>query len=280
MSVAYSIMEHLKLKKTDDENYSQPVEIMNGQLAALAALMVIDEAKVYSMKLVADGIEYDFSGDEVTPEYKKILQAMSEAKEIDFSIDYHFLWRAGWQMYELVGPFALMDFFRDPGEEDVSNAFYCAWNNADCEEGPGKLVAFGRHNGKEYSGLVDFEQVPAIPEGKWEEQRSTVIIDTDESFDANAYPELLGICRELADMSIDSFLDVDDGLTFYLNNVTIDTAEQRARYEELVKKLMAVAPEDVEVYIDGPFLDPSGADARLMTIEHDGKDLIIKVAEV
>ena len=142
------------------------------------------------------------------------------------------------------------------------------------------MVAYGRHNGKDYSGLVDFEQVPSIPDGKWEEQRSTVIIDTDESFNAEAHPELLGICRELADMSIDSFLDVDDGLTFYLNNVTINTAEQSARYEELLKQLVAAAPEDIDLYIDGPFLDPSGADARLMTIEHDGKDLIIKVAEV
>ena len=280
MSVAYSIMEHLKVKKADNSDYSQPVEIMNGQLAALAALMVTGEANVYRMNLVADGVEYGFSGDEVTPEYKKILQAMSEAKEIDFSIDYHYIWRAGWQMYELVGPFALMDFFDDPGEEDVSDVFYSAWNNADCDEGPGKMVAYGRHNGKDYSGLVDFEQVPSIPEGKWEEQRSTVIIDTDESFNAEAHPELLGICRELADMSVDSILDVDDGLTFYLNNVTINTAEQSARYEELLKQLVAAAPEDIDLYIDGPFLDPSGADARLMTIEHDGKDLIIKVAEV
>ena len=142
------------------------------------------------------------------------------------------------------------------------------------------MVAYGRHNGKDYSGLVDFEQVSSIPDGKWEEQRSTVIIDTDESFNAEAHPELLEICRELADMSIDSILDVDDGLTFYLNNVTINTAEQSARYEELLKQLVAAAPEDIDLYIDGPFLDPSGADARLMTIEHDGKDLIIKVAEV
>ena len=280
MSVAYSIMEHLKVKKTDDSNYSLPVEIMNGQLAALAALMVMDEAKVYRMKLIADGVEYGFSGDEVTPAFKQILQIMSDAKEIDFSIDYHYLWRAGWQMYELVGPFVLMNFFDDPGEEDVSDVFYSAWNNADCDEGPGKLVAYGKHNGKEYSGLVDFEQVSAIPEGKWEEQRSTVIIDTDESFNAEAHPELLGICRELANMSRDSILDVDDGLTFYLNNVTIDTAEQRTRYEELLKQLVTAAPEDLDLYIDGAFLDPFGADARLMTIEHDGKDLIIKVAEV
>ena len=280
MSVAYSIMEHLKVKKTDDSNYSLPVEIMNGQLAALAALMVMDEAKVYRMKLIADGVEYGFSGDEVTPAFKQILQTMSDAKEIDFSIDYHYLWRAGWQMYELVGPFVLMNFFDDPGEEDVSDVFYSAWNNADCDEGPGKLVAYGKHNGKEYSGLVDFEQVSAIPEGKWEEQRSTVIIDTDESFNAEAHPELLGICRELANMSRDSILDVDDGLTFYLNNVTIDTAEQRTRYEELLNQLVTAAPEGLDLYIDGPFLDPFGADARLMTIEHDGKDLIIKVAEV
>ena len=280
MSVAYSIMEHLKVKKADNSDYSLPVEIMNGQLAALAALMITGEAQVYKMKLIADGVEYGFSGEEVTPEFKKILQTMSDAKEIDFSIDYHYLWRAGWQMYELVGPFVLMGFFEDPGEEDLSDVFYSAWNNADCEEGLGKLVAYGKQDGKEYSGLVDFEQVPAIPEGKWEEQRSTVIIDSDESFNAEAHPELIAICRELADMSIDSILDVDDGLTFYLNNVTIDSAEQRVRYEELLKQLVAVTPEDLDIYIYGPFMDASGADARLMTIGHNGRDLVISVAQI
>lgn len=88
------------------------------------------------------------------------------------------------------------------------------------------------------------------------------------------------ICRELAEMSIDSILDVDDGLTFYLNNVTIDTAEQRVRYEELLKQLVAVAPEGLEIYIDGPFLEASGADAKLMTIGHSGRDLVISVAQI
>ncbi len=279
MSVAYNIMEHLTVKKTDDDNYSLPVEIMNGQLAALAALIVKDEAEVYKMKLVADGIEYGYSGDEVIPAFKQVIQTMSSAKEVDISIYYNYLWRSGWKMYELVGPFVLMNFFDDPGEEDVTDVFYSAWNNAE-GEGPGNLVAYGRHNGKEYSGLVDFEQVSAIPEGKWEEQRSTVVMDTEESFDAKDYPELLGICRELADMGVDSALNIEEGRTFYLNNVTINTAEQRVRYQELLKMLVAVAPEGVDLYIDGPFLDSSGADARLMTVEYDGKDLIIKVAEV
>ncbi len=279
MSVAYNIMEHLVVKKTEDNNYSLPVEIMNGQLAALAALTVKDEAEVYKMKLVADGVKYGYSGDEVIPALKQVIQTMSSAKEVGFSIDYHYLWRDGWEMYELTGPFVLMNFFDNPGEEDITDIFYSAWNNAD-GEGPGNLVAYGRHNGKVYSGLVDFEQVSAIPEGKWEEQRSTVIIDTEESFDAKAYPELLGICRELADMGTDSVLGVEKGLTFYLNNVTINTAEQRIRYEDLLKQLVAAAPEGIDLYIDGPFLDSSGADARLMTIEYEGKDLIIKIAEV
>lgn len=280
MSVAYSIFEHLKVRKNTEDDYSIPVNIMVGQLASLAALMLSGEANIYSMKLVADGKEYAYQGDELTPGYKQILDAMSDAKEIDFSIDYHYLRRAGWQMYELVGPFPLMDFFDNPGEEDVSDAFYTAWNNADCEDGPGKLVAYGEHNGKVYSGLVEFEKVESIPEGTWDEQNTPVIIDTDEDFDAQNCPELLKACQDLADMASDYVLDCGAGLTFFLNNITIKTAEQRERYVELVQHLAEVVPDEIGCTIDGAFIDYSKENVRLMTIEHDGHDVVIKVAKV
>lgn len=280
MSVSYSIMEHLKVKRNAEDKYSVPVNIMVGQLAALASLMLIEDAQINKMRLVADGREYTFSGGELTPAFRQILKAMENAEELDFSIDYYFIWRAGWQMYELVGPLAMMDFFDEPGEEDLSNVFYCAWNNADCENGPGKLVAYGEHNGKTYSGLVELEQASSIPEGIWDEQNTPVIIDTDEDFDEKAYPELIKTCQDLADMASSYVLDCGPGLSFYLNNITIKTAEQRERYVELVKHLAEVAPDEIDVIINGAFLDCSKEDARLMTIEHDGHDVVIKVAEI
>ena len=84
MSVAYSIMEHLKVKKADNSDYSLPVEIMNGQLAALAALMVTGEANVYRMNLVADGVEYGFPGTKLHPSTRRSFKPCRRQKRSTF----------------------------------------------------------------------------------------------------------------------------------------------------------------------------------------------------
>lgn len=48
----------------------------------------------------------------------------------------------------------------------------------------------------------------------------------------------------------------------------------------MVKRLVNLVPENIEVYIYGIYVDSSREDARLMTIEHDGQNLVIKVAEI
>ena len=230
--------------------------------------------------MTADGKEYGFSKNETLSEFREILSALTKAGEVDLVIRYDYCWRASWQMYDLMGPFHLMDFMKDPEDYDTSGIFYSAWNKADSDEGPGELVAYGEHNGKTYSGQVEYTQVSSIPEGNWYEINTPVIIDTDESFDAKAYPDLLKVCQKLAEMAEDPRLDYEDGLSFFLNNVNLTTNDQQKRYCELVRQLVDLAPDDLEFLIDGGFVDASKDDARLMTIEHDGQDLVIKVAEI
>ena len=284
MSVFHEVVEHLKVKKVEENLNSgawQATEIMADQLAALAAVVVRGEGRIWRVNMVADGQKFSFSKDGSFDDFAKILHVLTKAKEIDFSIDYDYCWRSDWQLFELVGPFILKEFIENPGEYDMSDVFYSMWCKADgdCDD-TGSLVAYGECNGKSYSGPVPFIQVSSIPEGIWDERSTPVIIDTDDSFDAKAHPELIMACQELSDMAEDPQLDIENGLYFYPNNVTFATEDQRKRFPELVKRLLNLVPENIEVYIYGIYVDSSREDARLMTIDHDGQDLVIKVAEI
>ena len=101
-----------------------------------------------------------------------------------------------------------------------------------------------------------------------------------KSVDAKVYPDLIMVCQELEKMGQYSQLDYENGLSFFLNNVRLTTADQKKRYCDLVKQLVNLIPDDLPYLINGHFVDSSGDDARLMTIEDDGKNLVIKVAEI
>ena len=285
MSISHYVFEHLTVKKNEKDEDSSPVSVMIGQLSALAAVMLADDYNaIHRLKLIADGTEYTYSGAEITPAFREILKAMSEAKEIDFLIDYRYVWRFGWQMYDLLGPFVLTEFFEKADEdEDLSNAFYCAWYSEESDEGPGVLVAFGEKDGKTYSGPVEWKEVSSIPEGIWDENfAAPILVESDDPIDIAQYPEFLETCRELNDLGHDTFFEYDkEGITFYLNNITMKTQEQKEKYVALCRCLRETAPENIEtLIIKGAFLDCSGEYPRIMTVEHDGKDVVIEVAEV
>ena len=283
MSVYYDVAEHLKVKKNAEDGItraSEAVNIMAGQLAALAALMTMGEGRIWELKMTADGKEYGLSKEETLSEFREILSALTKAGEVDLVIRYDYCWRASWQMYDLVGPFPLMDFMKDPENYDTSDVFYSAWNKADSDEGPGDLVAYGEHDGKTCSGQVEYTQVSSIPEGDWFETNTPVIVESDDSFDAKAYPDLISVCQELAEMGKYTQLDYENGLSFFLNNVRLTTTQQKKRYCDLVKQLVKLIPDDLPYLINGHFVDYSGDDAQLMTIDHDGQKLVINVAEI
>ena len=233
MSVIFDVAEHLKVRKNAEDGItgaSEAADIMAGQIAALAALMTMGEGRIWEFKMTADGKEYGLPKSETLTEFREILSALTNADEVDLVIRYDYCWRAGWQMYELVGPFPLMDFLKDPGDYDTSGIFYSAWNKADGDEGPGDLVAYGEHDGKTYSGQVEYTQVSSIPEGDWYETNTPVILESDDPFDAKAHPDLIRVCQELAEMAEDPQLDYENGLSFFLNNVRLTTDDQKKRY--------------------------------------------------
>ena len=282
MSVSFNVKEHLLVKKEATDKPSSPLIIMQGQLLSLAALMLIDEAEIRDLKMTADGVSYAFRGSHPNHEFSKLLSVLLKAKDVEISVYYAYTCRFTSSMFDLVGPFPLMDYMKDPDEtekEFPSCVFYSAWYSADGDV-PGELVAYGTRNGKRYSGTVDLKQVSSIPGGTWDELYMPTVVTANASFDAASNPALGEVLRDLAGMGCGTELDYDDGLNFYLNNLDISSDEKVARFTELTRRLVSIAPEEVAVRICGAFVDLSGDDVRMLTIDYGKDGFDYRIAEV
>ena len=179
MSVYYSIKEHLRLSRESTDwviPAYEVISIMRGSLSALAALELLGEAKLYSLHVNADGKRYDVEGSCIDQSFQTALRAMEVARDLDVVVDYSYNWRCGWSMYEIVGPFNLMEYMENPEGNDLTGIFYSMWNIADCADGPGMLVAYGENNGKSYNGTVEPSMVTEVPAGCWDNTDTVIIL--------------------------------------------------------------------------------------------------------
>ncbi len=284
MSVYYDVKEHLQFTGKEDavDGAYIAADVMKVQLAALAGLILLDEAKIYRLQMTADGKDYQYEGAEVTPEFKKILNAIDDSSDVDLEIEY--LWRGSWTPYENMGPFALMKTIEERHDEfDWSTVFYSAWYRPDSGEGCGSLYAYGTKDGKTYNGEVSFEETTHVPSGEWIAQ-DTPIAASVKLNGAEADPAFIAACKafepfcEENDMSFDTY-DDEDIYEFYLSNLTIRTNEEAQRVIELFKELRRLSTNQFGLMAN--LVDYSHKDARLMMIEEgEGEEFEIKVAMV
>ncbi|MBQ3663507.1 MAG: hypothetical protein II914_05160 [Clostridia bacterium] len=282
MSVSFNVKEHLQVKKETTHEPSAPLIIMQGQLLSLAGLMLIDEAEIQDLKMTADGVAYNFRGSHPDHEFSKLLSVMLKARDVEISVHYSYFSRLSSSMYDTVGPFPLMEYMKDPDEtekEFPSCVFYSAWYSAD-GDCPGTLAAYGTRNGKTYSGTVDLKQVSAIPGGAWDELCMPMLVTANASFDVASDPDLGEVLRGLAGMGSGTELYHDEDLELYLNNLDISSDEKVARFTEHTHRLVSIDPEEVEVRICGAFVDLSGDDARMLTIDYNENGFDYRIAEV
>ena len=283
MSVSFQVKEHLQVKKNDADDESTPLDIMRGQLLALAAVMLIGRAEIAELRMTADGVGYSYRGNHPSLKFRKLLSVMANSKDVDLSVCYSYSSSVSWSMYGMVGPFPLMKYMKNPCEgekKSLSDVFYSAWYCADgsC---PGELAAYGTRNGKTYSGEVDLKQVTSIPGGEWDELTMPMLIEANDSFDAASDPKLGEVLRDLAGMGHDTDLFYyNNCFNFYLNNLDISSDEKTARLTELTHRLVSLAPEDAGVRICGAFVDLSGDDARMLTIDYNENRFDYRIAEV
>ena len=282
MSVYFTIKEHLNISQNSSESLTacEAKGIMRGSIAALGALVLLNEADHIDLHLIADGKEYKVTDDSFVTNIKTLLSALENAEILDMTAEYEYCSHTGWALYDVVGPFSLMAYMDQVDPSDMEGVFYSAWNSADCADGPGILVAYGEANGQSYHGDVSFSEVEKIPSGLWYNS-DTVIYVEPESFDVESNQEVIEACNAFRGMGGDTQLETNDGLYFCLNNITLDTSsnpELGTNFIDAVKRLQRLVPEDFSIMAN--FFDVSGKDVKLMKIEETDDGFCVKVAKV
>lgn len=277
------IREHLHLEGKDENEYTGATvcaDYIRRQLASLAGLMLLDEAEVGRIQLIADGKEYSFSGKEITAEYKAIIDALWDAEDIDLMAAYEYVWKPE-SVYDNAGPFDLMTMLDCFDDLDMDDVLYTAWSHGGFEHGCGVLAAYGTKDGKTFKGPVQFEKAAHVSAGEWFCQDAPVFAsaaktgkDQLSAFYA-AGEEFTAFCSE-DDML---FTEYEDTAEFWMANLDLSSDDDVRRLIEMLKELRQLADNDFSLMIN--MTDFSQKDVRLMTIEEDGEgDFCINIASV
>ena len=267
MSTYYSVNEVLKLK--NEENYELIIGAIHFQYTLLGALMLNDDAKVFEMNLKADGKDYSFAGSDITPEFKKLLDTMRSAEEIELTVSYEYVWRAGYEHMN-IGPFPVCELIEkllDENAIDSKDFFYSMYNDADSEPGFGVLTAYGEKNGKQYCGVVELKTAEEFPnDGEWYAAEDLLFCcEIEESLDKEKV--IIEACSAF-DENIEYTLEKQENeLAFELKNVgVLKTKEDFERLESLCAKLCRIAHDYSFI---GQFIDYSRNVPRLMEFDMD-----------
>lgn len=300
MSVNYDIKEHLRFEgRKIGENCGAEIcaDVMRRQLAALAGRTLLDQAQIFRLRMTADGRDYVFSGEEITPEYKAILTALDRATDVDLVVDYHCIWRGDGGNYDDLGPFALMSLLEDPEKEiDLTNVFYSVWNSDRSYYGKsGILRAYGSKAGQTYHGEVPFEpvdyegdlpfvareQAEHAPTGDWRGGNSPLVASfkKNEGADLSAF---IAACNEftaICDKEDLQYTNYDDVIEFRLNRVNINSDRDVQCFLDLLKELKKEATGGFSLIAE--FVELSRNDASLMVIEEDEQgEFVVRLARV
>lgn len=291
MSIYYTAIETLSVKNT--ETCPSIVSNMHYQLSLLGMLMLWDNVFSCDLSLEADGKQYTFSGTTPGNEYKSLLMALGEAKQIELRAAYEYLWRASYvdagidpiQTAELAGKL-MKGEFDDEWENAAAEKefFYTFYTNADCAHGAGSLSAYGTKDGKTYCGNIEPQcaDINAV-DGKWFTNETVLWAEVSET------PAILGIVRELEAVGAQTDLYTGtDGITgLYINSLQVDGKDAFQKLIDLLKQLQEQPGVRVE-YIGSDnddclfdFVDGSGTYPRMLKV-HENADgtMFCKLIEV
>ena len=277
MSVYYEIFEHLVIEDTEQHSYEQSLTI--SRLALLGAWLLNNRGGVGKLRIIADGEEYTFSGNMMTQAYHEALNAADKAKNLEMVWNYWYTWSA---QAEDPGPFAMMQYLDDVLKENPSaldGLFYSAYNNADCGEGAGISVAYGKKNGVMHTGLLPYKTVESIPDGEWYTPQTAVVCDLDGT-EGKDIIQIETICRQLMQFSEADSLDVsDDSFSFALNNLRIKDDTQLKLFMQLYAQLIELT--NGECSLIGELADVSVPDVRMIRfdVEYNG-DYTLEMASI
>ena len=276
MSIYYDIKEHIIIKNTADQEES--LSVYSHRLARIGGLMLEDCAEFRKLIVISDGKKREFSGNSITKKFHDIMRAINRADSVEIIADYSY------HRYGLsaICPEALdyTDYLdgviKECGVEGLNGLFYSIYNNADCSDDAGAIVAYGEKNGTLYIGAVEGKTVDALPEGVWYSPQTAVIYDPMEDGLMNI-EEIEPICREMTKFSSYDELEVDeDGILFYLNNLELKNNSELTEFIGLCKKLLKATDGEACASELG-LTDLKSDDGRIVTVKinDDGTQEIV-----
>lgn len=238
MSIYYDIKEHIIIKNTAEQDYS--LSVYSHRLARIGALMLEDNARFAKLVVITDGKKREFSGDTMTKKFHDIMRAINRADSVEIIADYSYH-RYGLSAIcpeALDYTYYLDGVIKECGVNGLDGLFYSIYNNADCSDDAGAIVAYGEKNGTLYTGNVEGKNVDAIPDGVWYSPQTAVVYDPMEDGLKNI-EEIEPICREMTKFSCYDELEVDEaGISFYLNNLELKNNSELTEFIGLCRNLL------------------------------------------
>ncbi len=263
MSIFYEVFEHLVIEDTNKHDDELRITLSN--LSQLGAWILDNRGSVGSLRVIADGEEYTFSGSVMTQAYHEALNAAREAEKLEIIWDYAF---SCYAMEVGPGPFALTEHLDEVLKEDpesLDGLFYSAYNNADCSFCAGVVVAYGKKNGVMYTGEVPYVTADHISDGDWYTPLTAVVCELDETVGKDL-EQIEKVCRELSKFSSYDSLEVsDDEFSFALNNLRIKNDAELKQFMKLYARLISLTGG--ECGLIGELVDVSGPDVQMLRFD-------------
>ena len=285
MSVFYEMKEHLVVRSRTEEAINDLEDVRNiavgnlqTRMAALGALMLLDEACVFDLTLAADEKTYTFSGLAPNQDLKRVMAVMEAAKNLEVVFHYEFVWRAFNNLCEMAMPFSMADVFKEFSEKEMGDVFYSLWSKADCAEGEGILTAYGTKDGKYYAGPVEFVEATTLPDGTWNADTDAVIT-IEGHVEEETVKKVLPIVHRLRNLAEISDDEEPAYREFYLNNLCLKGPEDIQTLLQAYRELCEIP--NVQCNLIGEYVDTTGADVQRMYIDLDENgELKITVAKI
>ena len=272
MSLLYETIEHVTVRDGADLDCYVAYNVANS-LAEIGKQMLLGNGGINKLILEADGVKYNFNGDEVNEDYKNIIDTVFKSNNIDLIIDYS-LWGVTTSLWDDIEKM----FSLHPDLKD--SVFYSIYERCDGENGGcGKFYAYGTKNGKTYCGPVINEDFRIDDVGVWNNDDIMVSIGNEikEEYDIE---EIKKCAEDYKSMCCEVQFDLtEEDVELYVKNVTLRNYEEIEKYASICKRLHRATNGDCSMLEH--FVDTTGPDVSILYIWfNDDGDYDISIEKI
>ena len=241
MSIYYEVKEHLIIRDTAEHDFS--MSVYSHRLARFGGLMLEDNAKFIKLVAITDGEKREFSGDTMTKEFHDIMRAINSAESVEIIADY------GYYRYGLsaICP-DILDFadyldreIKESGTEFLDGLFYALYNNADCSDDAGAVIAYGEKNGTVYTGMIEEKPVDSFPEGDWIAPQS-IALCVEEPEKIKELESVLADAEKFSDCQ--EFDNTFGEVEIYLDNICLHNNDELVEFLGLYREILRVIDKE------------------------------------